>query len=465
MPDTHHVSTAGEVVQKITAALGADRVRLTPDIPYRNWSDVSGLEPVCPEALLLPRSVEEVCHALAICHAHRQPVVIQGGMTGAAAGAHPMSGEIALSLERLTGIEEIDADSATITALAGTPLALIQQAAKSVGLCCGIDLGARDSATLGGIVSTNAGGNQVVRYGMTRRNVLGLEVVLADGRRISGLNKMMKNNTGYDWTQIFIGSEGTLGVVTRVVLALQPRPRDIGSALVSVASTEAALNLLKLARRTLPSGLLVFEVMWREYVEIATSVVGLRSPLDTGYDACMLVEAPGGDTGEHPIESWLQQAHEQGLIGDAVIARSNADRESFWALRESAYRFGALLSPPINFDISFPLNRMPEAIDRLRRQIPTLGDDIRWAVFGHLADGNLHVMIMTPRKSELKPRADDIVYSITAALGGSVSAEHGIGRAKKSVLPLSRSAPELALMTDLKRALDPHEILNRGRVI
>jgi FAD/FMN-containing dehydrogenase len=457
--------SVSDVLRDLGAALGADRIRTPPDIPHRNWADVSGLKPVCPEALILPRSVEEVCAVLAICHRHRQPVIVQGGMTGAAAGAHPQAGEIALSLERLSGIEEVDVHSATVTALAGTPLALVQRAAEEAGLSCGIDLGARDSATIGGIVSTNAGGNQVVRYGMARRNVLGLEVVLADGTRVTGLNKMMKNNSGYDWTQIFIGSEGTLGVVTRVVLALHPRLNAVHCALVSVDGTDKALALLRLARRMLPAGLLVFELMWREYYDLATSVVALPPPLPPGQDGYVLVEAPGADGADHPIEAWLVKAYEEGLIGDAVIAKSHAERDAFWAFREAAYRFSAEIWPPINYDISFPLDRMAEAIEWLRRDVPALGDDIVWAVFGHLADGNVHVMVMTPRKSELKPAADRAVYAITAALGGSVSAEHGIGRVKKRQLPLSRSAPELALMASLKRCLDPHALLNRGRVI
>ena len=454
-----------DLLAELERALGTRSIRRGTDIPQRHWADVSGLPPVCPVAVVLPRTVEEVSTVMATCHRHRHPVVVQGGMTGAAGGAHPREGEIALSLERLSGIEEIDVHSATMTVLAGTPLSAIQKAAAEAGFSCGIDLGARDSATVGGIVSTNAGGNQVVRYGMARRNILGLEVVLADGMRVSGLNKMLKNNAGYDWTQLFIGSEGTLGVVTRVVLALQPPLQSVRSALLAVDGTNAALSVLRLARQMLPAGLLVFELMWREYYELAVSIEGVMPPLPVGHDGYILVEVPGSADGGHAIETWLARALEEGHICDAVIAKSLAERESFWALRESAYKFGSVIAPPINFDISFPPDRMADAIERLRAEIPPLGSDIVWGVFGHLADGNVHVMVMTPRKAEVKEAVDDTVYGITAALGGSISAEHGIGRVKRAQLPLSRSAPELALMERLKTCLDPHGLLNPGRVM
>jgi FAD/FMN-containing dehydrogenase len=206
------------LIDALKDGLGS-QVKTGSDIPLRNHADASGLSPTPPKALVMPQTTEDVATALRICHEHNHAVVTQGGLTGLA-GAHPQAGEIALSLERMTGIEEIDAASATLTALAGTPLAAVQQAADDAGYLCGIDLGARGTCTIGGNAATNAGGNQVLRYGMARRNILGLEVVLADGTVIRSLNKMLKNNAGYDWTQLFIGSEGTLGVITRVVIGL-----------------------------------------------------------------------------------------------------------------------------------------------------------------------------------------------------------------------------------------------------
>ncbi|MCP8937950.1 FAD-binding oxidoreductase [Alsobacter sp. SYSU M60028] len=453
-------------VQELLATLGPDLVKVGDDIPQRNWADQVGLEPQRPLALLLPRSTDDVSKALAICHRHRQPVVTQGGMTGLAGGAHPGEGEVALSLERMNGIEEVDAASGTLTALAGTPLYLIQRAAEEAGLMCGIDLGARGSCTIGGNVSTNAGGNQVLRYGMARKNVLGLEVVLSDGRVVRSLNKMMKNNAGYDWTQMFIGSEGTLGVVTRVVLSLHARPRNIQTAVLAVKDVSDAIKVLRAAEKALPGGLLVFEAMWSEFYGIATTTIGVPAPIERGHDLYLLVEAPTGDAGPEAFENFLGEMYEAGLVRDAVVAKSRAERDKLWALRESVYEYGKHLPKQIGFDVSIPLNRMPEAVAALRRDMPNAVDGVIWVVFGHVADSNLHINAMPPRYTpEAKLKIEKLVYDLTASLGGSVSAEHGIGRMKKPYLSMTRTGPELALMATVKQALDPLGILNPGRVL
>jgi FAD/FMN-containing dehydrogenase len=453
-------------VDDLLATLGPDLVRTGADIPQRNLTDAAGLPPQPPLALVLPRRTEDVAAALRICHAHGQPVVTQGGMTGLAGGATPGAGEVALSLERMVGIEEVDPSSGTLTALAGTPLQLIQQAAEEVGLMCGIDLGARGSCSIGGNVATNAGGNQVLRYGMTRKNVLGLEVVKADGEIVRSLNKMTKNNAGYDWTQLFIGSEGTLGIVTRVVLALQARPLGVQTAVLAAGSTADAIAILRAAERGLPGGLLVFEAMWHEMYEIATTTIGVPAPIERGHELYLLVEAPTGEAGPEPFEAFLGDLYEKGLVIDAVVAKSRAERDRFWALRESVYEYKRLIPNEINFDISFPLDRMEEAVARLRQVIPAAFPDAIYAIFGHLADSNIHVNVMPPEKSaEVKKAVESVVYDCTASLGGSVSAEHGIGRHKRPYLFMSRSAPELALMATIKQALDPKGILNPGRVL
>lgn len=454
------------VIDDLLATLGPDLVRTGADIPARNLADAGGLAPQPPAALVLARRTEDVAAALRICHAHGQPVVAQGGLTGLAGGGHPGVGEVAISLERMKGIEELDAESGTLTALAGTPLQIIQQAAEAAGLMCGIDLGARGTATIGGNVATNAGGNQVLRYGMTRRNVLGLEAVLADGQVVRSLNKMTKNNAGYDWTQLFIGSEGTLGIVTRVVLALHARPAGVQTAVLAADSTPDAIAILRAAERQLPGGLLVFEAMWREMYEIATTTIGVPAPIPRGHEIYLLVEAPTGEAGPGPFEDFLAGLYEKGLVKDAVAAKSRAERDRFWALRESVYEYRRLIPNEINFDISFPLNRMEEAIAALRKTIPTAFPDAIYAIFGHLADSNIHVNVMPPETSaEVKKAVERVVYDVTSSLGGSVSAEHGIGRHKRPYLGMSRSAPELALMATLKHALDPKGILNPGRVL
>jgi len=452
-------------VDDLLAALGPERVRSGSQIPLRNHADSSGLELAAPIALVLPRTTEDVSTALAICHRHRQPVVTQGGLTGLAGGAHPGEGEVAISLEKMVGVEEVDLNSNTLTALAGTPLQIVQQAAEAAGLMCGIDLGARGSCTIGGNVATNAGGNQVLRYGMTRKNVLGLEAVTADGTIVRSLNKMMKNNAGYDWTQLFIGSEGTLGVVTRVVLALHPRPIGVRSALLAAGSTSDAIAALRRLERSLPSGLLVFEAMWREFYDVATTTMDVPAPLERGRDVYMLVEAP---TGADPdvFETALGDIFDSRLIEVAVVAKSEGERRSFWALRESVYDYGRHFGKSVGFDISIPLDRMDDAIAAFRGEIPMTFPGVTWVPFGHLADSNIHLQVIPQAFDYATQKSiEELVYKHTRALGGSISAEHGIGRAKRPYLGMSRTEPELALMATIKRALDPENILNRGRVL
>ena len=451
------------LIHALRAALGPDALRLGDDIPMRNRADHSGVPPTLPAALVLPRSTDEVSAALRLCNDHRRPVVPQGGMTGLAAGAHPGPGEIALSLERMSGIEEIDTASGTLTALAGTPLQVVQEAAEAAGRFVGIDLGARGSCTIGGNVATNAGGNQVLRYGMTRRNVLGLEAVLPDGRVLRALNKMMKNNTGLDWPQLMIGSEGTLGVITRVVLALHPRPEAIEAALVAVADADAAIALLREVERRLPGGLLVFEAMWREFYGIATGTMGRAAPLPPGGDLYLMIEAPGTGDG---LTDALAAAHDAGLITDAVVARSEADRKAFWALRESVYEYDRHFPPTVGFDISIPLDRMGAAVAALRDRFAATLPGQPWVVFGHLADSNIHVNMMPdPALPDARRRIEAVVYGVVGDLSGSVSAEHGIGRLKAPYLGLSRTPEEIDLMRGIRRLFDPNGILSPGRVL
>jgi FAD/FMN-containing dehydrogenase len=450
-------------IAELIATLSADLVKTGADIPVRNSFDQTKMEPILPAALILPRTTEHVAAALKICNAHKRAVVTQGGMTGLAAGAHPREGEIALSLERMVGIEEVDTAAGTITALAGTTLQTIQEAAEQAGFFCAIDLGARGSCTIGGNVSTNAGGNQVLRFGMTRKNILGLEVVLADGEIVRSLNKMMKNNAGYDWTQYFIGAEGTLGVITRVVVMLQPKPSDIQTAVVAVTNTEAAIRLLRRAQGALPGGLLVFEAMWSEFYQIATGIMGLNAPVSPDHELAILMEAPGT---REDFEAFLATAYEEGLLLDAAIAQSRGERDRMWALRESVYEHYKYLPKQVGFDISIPISRMEEAVQALRVELPDVMPGTIFVIFGHLADSNIHVNVMPPEMpAGMKARIEHIVYQITARLGGSVSAEHGIGQTKRPYLALSRTEAELALMRRIKTALDPNGVLNPGRVL
>jgi FAD/FMN-containing dehydrogenase len=456
------------VLDALLTELGTECVRTGRDIPDRNFGDASGARQHSPLAVLLPRSTEEVSRCLAICHAHGYRVVPQGGMTGLAGGANPQENEIALSLERMAGVEEIDRDSATLTALAGTPLTVIQSAAEEAGFLCGIDLGARGTCTIGGNVATNAGGNQVLRYGMTRRNVLGLEVVLADGRVLRSLNKMMKNNAGYDWTQLFIGSEGTLGIVTRVVLPLHPRPKGLASALCAVDSFGDALAVLRRFDSRFPGRLLVFEAMWREYMDVAIDRSRLAQPFADRHEITLLIEAAMGDDpgAEDAFAEALAEFIDEGLIKDALIAQSGSDRKKFWAYREANYEFDRFLPKGSHFDVSIPLSKMAEAVDLLRLRSRAQWPDSVLIVFGHVADSNIHLSLSDEGYDEaVGQKMNAAVYGVVSEVGGTISAEHGIGVLKRPYLSMSRTAPELDLMKTLKDALDPKGILNLGRVL
>jgi FAD/FMN-containing dehydrogenase len=455
------------VIDALVAALGS-KIRTGADIPSRNHTDASGLQPAIPQALILPQTTEDVSTALRLCHQHRQAVVTQGGLTGLAGGAHPQTGEIALSLERMNGVEEIDTASATLTALAGTPLAVVQQAADEAGFLCGIDLGARGTCTIGGNIATNAGGNQVVRYGMARRNTLGLEVVLADGTVVRSLNKMLKNNAGYDWTQLFIGSEGTLGVITRAVIGLHSKPQSLQTALCAVSSFEDALVVLRRFQQAHPGRLLVFEAMWREFMTVATKICGLAPAFEAEHDVTLLIEADMGadPAGTEAFSLLLSEFYEQDLIKDAVVAQSRADRNRFWAYRETPYEYGRFLPEEIRFDVSVPLNRMTEAVAHLRQEMPKQWPDAVYVVFGHVADSNIHINVAIRDMNDgIKKGVQGLVYDLVARLGGSISAEHGIGRIKRPYLSLSRTEPELVLMRKMKQTLDPEGILNPGRIL
>lgn len=459
-------SSSGDVVAALRDALGADCVSAGDAIGARHFTNYGEAAGVRPRALLRPRSVDDVSRALAICTAHRQTVVPQGGMTGLAAGAEPSAHDVVLSLERMQGVLEIDADAATVTAWAGTPLEALQQAVDDAGFALGIDLGARGSCQIGGNVATNAGGNRVIRYGTTREQVLGLEVVLADGTVLSSLNKMLKNNAGYDLRQIFVGSEGTLGVVTRVVLRLHPRLAAPSTALCAVRDTAAALALLR-AARTACSDLLSFEAMWPAfYGYVCGHTPGMRAPLPADDGVKVLIECASGDAArtaerfEAVLADWL----ERGLIDDAALAQNAADAQAFWAVREGL----AIDDLPglVNFDVGIPPRETAAFIEACDRALKARWPGAHVFFFGHLGDSNLHVCVSAPYAAgERAHDVDAVLYPLVRDAGGSVSAEHGIGRYKRDWLGCSRSDAEIAAMRRLKHAFDPLGLLNPGKVI
>ncbi len=453
------------IFDELIDALGPDAVLTGAAIGERYRSDASTTGRTLPLAVLRPASTEQVSAALAICDRHHQAIVPQGGLTGLAGGANASGGEIALSLERLSGIEEIDVDAGTMTVLAGTPLEIAQRAAEAAGLLLPVDLGARGSCQIGGNLSTNAGGIRVIRHGVTRDNVLGLEAVLADGTVLTSLNKMMKNNTGYDLRQLFVGSEGTLGIITRAVLRLSPLPAARLTALCAVQSYSDVVALLKSAQRDL-SGLSAFEAMWDSYFRF--NVEALKLTLfdqATPFAVILEQDVAGTEEDRDRFETFLGKMFEDGLVTDALIAQSEKEARAFWSVREG-YAMDQRLPGLVNLDISLPIGQLGDFASDCEAALIARFPGAHVSFFGHVGDSNLHVAVWTENMGERDIHdIDTIAYGLVRQYKGSISAEHGIGTLKRDFLDHSRSEAELAVMRRIKRALDPNGILNPGKVL
>jgi FAD/FMN-containing dehydrogenase len=455
------------IIELLRQAIGADAVRTGDDINPKHFTDWSGHAPAIPLALALPKSTEQVAAVLRICNEHRQSVVPQGGMTGLAGGAVPGKTDICLSLERMNGVEEIDAAAATMTVLAGTPLQTVQEAAENAGFEFALDLGARGSCQIGGTIATNAGGNRVVQFGMMRNLVLGLESVLADGTILRSLNKMQKNNTGYDLKQLFIGSEGTLGVITRAVVRLHPKRNAANTALCCLTSYDSAVALLQKMRQALGGDLSVFELMWKDFFDFGVSITsGKKSPIPASYPLYLLIESAGFDSANDSerFTAALMSALESGILADAIIAQSHTEARALWAIRECTAEFPQFLDP-INYDVSLPIGDIGKFVDECRKRFQQTWAGHQALFFGHIGDSNLHVTMDGKSIPGIAhEEVDEIVYGLVQEYAGSVSAEHGIGIHKRKYLAHSRTAEEIACMIKIKQALDPNLILNPGKL-
>lgn len=419
-------------------------------------------------ALVRPTSTQQVSDVMRWCHTHDVAVVTHGGLTGLVHGGDAQPADVILSLERMRTIEAIDPVQRTATVQAGVVLQTLQEEVDRHDLAFPLDLGARGTATIGGNASTNAGGNRVIRYGMTRDMILGVEVVLADGTIVSSLNQLIKNNAGYDLKQLFIGSEGTLGIITRLVLRLREKPMATNMAFAGVDSFDALARLLKHIDRALGGTLSAFEVMWQSFYQLVTTPPAKgRPPVAGEHPYYVLIESLGSDQAldTQRFNAAMEAALEAGLIADAAIAQSSDDCHAFWALRDdvSQVMLGGL---PVVFDVSLPISAMETYADTLRETLKAEISEHKLWIFGHLGDGNLHVVVQVKPMEylALRPKVEELVYRPLAAVGGSVSAEHGIGLEKKPYLHLSRSAEEIALMRTLKSALDPKGLLNPGKI-
>ncbi len=440
----------------------------------REWRDrYTGKTPV----VLRPGSTDEVSRIVALANAEDIAIVPQGGNTGLVGGQIPSDdgNEIVLSLARLKGVRNVDAIGGTMVVEAGLTLTEAQNAAKAAGRLFPLSLASEGSAQIGGVLATNAGGTAVVAYGNARSLTLGLEAVLADGRVWNGLRRLKKDNTGYDLRDLFIGSEGTLGVITAACLKLFPIPAERETAIVAFKTPEAALKLFRRAEAEAGQSLTAFEFWADRAQEFAlTYMPHLRDPFTDQYPWYALIELSHGGSGAraaNTIEPLLTSAHGQGLILDAAIARSLRQAEDFWRLRDAFSEAQKGAGGSIKHDISVPIARIPDFLHRAADVVERIAPGARPVPFGHFGDGNLHYNVSQPERADrtkflaLWDPMSDAIFELVTELGGSISAEHGIGQMKRDVLKRYKSAVELDVMRAIKSALDPKGILNPGKVL
>lgn len=420
-------------------------------------------EPCRARALVMPRSTGQVAAVLRACNEAAQPVVPFGGITNLVQACATDENDVALSLERMDTIEETDATAHTMTVQAGVTMRRAQDAAEAAGLFFPVDIGARDNCMLGGNVATNAGGTKVIRYGMIRDSVLGLEAVLADGTVVSSMNRYIKNNSGFDLKHLFIGTEGLLGVITRIVFRLTVRPKTHNVALVACERFDQVVEVLNAAKSMLGSKLCGFEVMWDDFYRKATQPEGrLRSPFDTRYPLYAIVESMGNSEvrDDEEFEQMLGKLIEDGLVIDGVMGKSGQERSALWAIRGEVEW---LVSDAYNFDVSLRSADVGRYVDDVTARISADIDDAYVAAFGHLGDNNIHISVLTGGDDHAT--VEGHIYEALRPFSGAISAEHGIGLEKRAWLPISRTPEEINLMRSLKTMMDPNNILNPGKVL
>ncbi len=424
--------------------------------------------------LLKPATAREVSAILSICHETGTPVVPQGGNTGLVGGQIPFGGEILLSLSRLNRVRAVDAEAMVIVAEAGAVLADVQAAAENAGLLFPLRIASEGSCTIGGNLSTNAGGENVLRYGTARSLALGLEAVLADGTVLDLLRPLHKDNTGYDLKQLFVGAEGTLGVITAAALKLFSRPEKTVTAFAALRDPQAALHLLSDLQSATGGMIAAYELMPRFGLELVLAhIPGTADPLGRPGPWYVLIEATGPERFDiaGAVEDCLSRASDKGLVADATIAASQSQRAALWKLRESMSEAQKKEGASIKHDVSLPVARIPEFLEKASAAVVAKIPGARPCPFGHLGDGNIHFNISAPRAGDqaaFLARWEEIahtVHDIVHAMGGSISAEHGIGVLKRADLARYKSKAELDLMRALKRTLDPKNILNPGKLL
>jgi FAD/FMN-containing dehydrogenase len=442
------------VLDELRRAVGADHVLTDPDLTASFVQDWTGRYHGHTPAVVRPGTVDEVAAVLAICNEAGCAVVPQGGNTGLVGGSVPLAGEVVVLLTRLRDLGAVDAAAAQVTAGAGVTLARLRAHARAAGWDYGVDLAARDTATVGGMIATNAGGVHVMRYGPTRRQVVGVQAVLADGSVIGRLDGLEKDNTGYDLPGLLCGSEGTLAVVTAARLRLVPLPAHVVVALLAFASIDDALAAIASLRRDVDA-LDALELFEGAGVELVCTRLGLPRPFARAFDVYVLVEAAAATD---PTETLAGAIERVPRVGDVAVAADPVRAAALWRYREAHTEAINLVGTPHKLDVTLPAQALPVFFDRVRPAIESVAPDARVWLFGHAGDGNVHVNVTGVAEND--EDVSDIVLHLVAELHGSISAEHGIGTAKRRWLHLTRTPAELGAYRAIKAALDPRGILN-----
>ena len=469
-----HPLPSADLISHFAAIVGEKYAITDPQAQLPYLTEMRGMYRGRTSLVLRPGSPAEVAKIVALANETGTPIVPQGGNTGLVGGQLPYQGEILLSLNRLDRIREVDPASNTMTCEAGVTLARAREAAAAADRLYPQLLPSEGTCTIGGNLSTNAGGTAALAYGIARSHALGVEVVLADGRVLDSLNKLKKDNTGYDLKNLFIGAEGTLGIITAAVLRLVPRPRSVETAFVGVPSPQAALDLLGLAQDRAAGDVTSFELMTRSGIEaVLRHGAGCRDPLGQPHPWYVLLElsaqAPAGL--RDVLDEILAAGHAQGAVADATVADSLEQVAAFWRVREMFGEVQRHLGGSIKHDVSVPVAAVPAFIAEAGAAVTRLIPGARPLPFGHLGDGNIHYNVSQPEgtaKADFLARWDEVnavVFGIVAKYGGSISAEHGIGVMKRDALLRIKDPVALDLMRTLKRTLDPKNILNPGKVL
>lgn len=434
-----------------------DRNVIVGDDTSRHVVDWTGRYVGSTPAVIRPGSTNDVAAIISICRRHAVAVVPQGGNTGMVGGSVPLNGEIVLSLQRLNSISEVDELALQVTAEAGVTIEQLQNEVAAVGLRYGVDFGGRGSATIGGTIATNAGGLNVLRHGMTRAQLVGIEVVLGTGEIIEIMSGLVKNNTGYSIPDMMCGSEGTLGVITKARLRLIPQQPFSHTALLAFADVETAVSAAAKLRRALP-GLEAAELMLADGIELVCNQFDLSAPLDLSHPVFLLIESASGND---DVDSFAQHIAEIDGVIDTALAADERQRQLLWRLRDDHTTAINRVGVPRKFDVTLPHDRLAAFTSAVQQQIFSAAPEASTWIFGHVGDGNLHVNVTGFDGDD---SFDESIYELVVSMDGSISAEHGVGTSKAAYLPLQRSAAELNLMRGLKSVCDPDGILNPAAI-